>query len=413
MPEGVATAPVVATPGNPAEGGQNQNDNGLPFKTPNAGKKQFASRAEETLFRINDPTAEETSEVADMNAAIDKGVADAAKGSKLANSNPEKVQPPPNPGEEEKKLTAKEKLKVKFGDKEEEYELDEEQKRRFAQKGIYYEKKNAEITKRDRSVAAREAAATAKEAEAASMIEALKQGGLDLLIEIHGKEKVREMTEGFLRPEIEREMMPEADRKQLEWQERAERAEQQLQQREQQEHQTKVSAQEKQHVDNYNKVIIEALEMGGVPKTNFTAAEMADHMLRGLQNNIEYTPQQLADFVRQDNMVRIGALTERQVDAITNARKSNDTAGIVKAGEALMQMLGEPVMHAIGVYYIHRAKSGKPQQGAQQVLDTPKVKPKEEALKRKSQYMSEDEAREERMRRVALMEQGIDPGEWK
>jgi len=394
----VSTAPINATSTNtvPISSAGGATPKPAPKVVP-----KFESKAEETLWRINEPAADETEDVSSMTDIIDKAQGNAGLSSKEANT---KVAPAD--AEQQTKASGKEKYTVNG----KEYELDAEQSKRFVQMGIMHQLKNRDIANQAREVATRDQQARAMEQKVTQTLEALKQGSMDVLVELHGEEKAREIVEGWLRPKIERELMPPEQRQQIEHKERADRAEAELAQ-------IRQSAQEKEtndkadgFVEHYQKVIISALDQGGVPKTAHTAKEMAEWMERGLDKGIEYTPQQLAQFVREDNIERVSSLTESFVSQIAAANKSGDMSQVVKAGESLVGILGEPVMYAIGKYYLARMKGGQPL-GPQQVLDTPKVRVDETA--RKKPYLTMDEQAAERKRRVDLMEQGIDPGEWK
>lgn len=300
------------------------------------------------------------------------------------------------------------KRRVKFEGKEIEVD-DGDEATRLIQEGLLHRKKNYEIARQAKEIQAREAKAFQQEEELKQAIEAIKTNGLEVLAQIQGEEVARRQAEAWLRPRIEREMMPEEQQKILYAEDRAQQAEAQLKQYQEQQKQSEISAQTKQYFDHYNKVIIDALEKTSTPKTEFTAKEMAGWIELGLKKGIEYTPEQLAQLVKEDNNMRVQSLVGHHVQQITQARTKKDMNMVVKHGEALTQLLGEPVMYAVGAYLVHRKNGMSPTQ-PKQILDTPKTK-SVETVKR-SGYMTEDEAKAERLRRVNLLEQGIDPGEW-
>lgn len=379
---------------------------------------KFETKFDEVMWRVNEPAEDETQDETSMNDIIDRAQKNASKSDKEIKDasqtskakEPVEDQAEPVQQNQEKATPQKEKLKVDG----EEFELDPDQIRRFAQKGISHEKNNRKTAEAVREVRAREQAVEQREASVNELVTMLKdpKGALEILTNIHGEDIVRDMSEGFLRPRVEREMLPEHERRALVAEERAQRAEQALKQRDEQVKQKQIEQQTDTLVQEYQKTIIEALKLKGLPKTDFTAMEMASWMERGTKKGIDYKPEQLAQFVKEDNILRVGALTEDYVTQITEAKKKGDLDAVVKAGEGLVELLGEPVMFAIAKY--HLAKHMRTPAQPKQVLDTPKTKPPEEgSKKKKGGYMSEDEFTAERKRRVALMEKGIDPGEWK
>lgn len=396
MPESVAQ-PVNATSTNttPAPKAPPAAPKGAPPADTAKKVPDFKSKVEETLWRVNEPTADEVEDTKSMSEIIDNAVSNASRPSKEA--TPERADHPEAEPEPEKP-TQREKLKV--GEKE--YELDYEQMRRFAQKGIMHDLKQRDISAKAREAQAKAEALAAKEQELASTIEALKSPdqALEILVALHGEEKAREMLEGWLRPRIEREMLPPEERQQLEWQERAERAERALQERDERDQKTQLEQQASHYEEHYQKVILDALEKGGYPKgsdlTPF-AKEMAAWMERGLSKNIEYTPEQLVELVNEDNQLRVGALTHTYVSQIEAAKAKGDIEGVISMGEKLVGILGEPVMYAIGKYHLAKMQKGQPAQ-PKPVLDTAKTDPKK--LQAKQPKLTEDEYREMRRKIV-------------
>jgi hypothetical protein len=392
-----STTPVAPQQGRPA----------APAVPPQQAKKapaapDFKSKVEETLWRVNEPTSDEVEDTKSMSDIIDKGIADAGKPSKDATPERERQQQEPPPPKE----PTGEKKKYKVDGKV--YELTDEQAERFAQKGIMHELRNREAANRDRAIAAKEQEISRREQEAQQVIEALKSKSLDALVELHGEEKTREMLEQWLRPRIEREMLPPEEQEKITWQERAERAEQRLQQQQQQEQERQIEEQSRGLEQHYQKIIVQALEEGNFPKgadlTPF-AKEMAGWMERGLVNNIEYTPAQLVKLVKEDNATRVNTLTGTYVGQIETARKAGDMATVSKLGEQLVEVLGEPVMYAIGKYHLAKLSSrGLPE------TSVPLSAPKTEAQKAmKPPRMTEDQVREMRQQ-IARGE--IEPPPW-
>lgn len=408
MPEAVAAAtaqpiaPVNATGGTEAPASHQQKPAQPQVGKP-TGKPQFTSKIEETLWRINEPTQDEVDDTKSMNEIIDKAQQAASQSSKEA---PAVHAPAATEGEGAPTEPPK-KERLKVGNQE--YELDAEQQKRFAQKGILYEKRNIEIVKKERELQAKEADMANRQKQFDSLIAAIKQNGIGVVAELLGEEQARKQAEGWLRPKIEHEMLPEHERRVIDAENKVKFFEQELQKRQHAEKQAQITAQAKQAEQEYHRMICEGLEKGGLPKTEFIAKEFAEWFERGLDRGINYTPEQVAALVKEDNTLRVQAITGELVDRINESRKNNDHQGVVRHGKMLQELLGEPVMYAIGKYYVELNRSRQPQ--PKQILDTAKTKSVE--ANTRSGYMTEDAARAERMRRVALMEQGIDPGEWK
>lgn len=403
----MSDAAVVNQPGSPSSAAEGQPQEGkLPFST--GPKHKFDSKAEETLWKINDPAVDGSQEGEEaaprepsISKIIDKATGNAGKSSKEANEVPE--------AQNEQPKEPPKKQKYVFEGKE--IEVDDEHAKRLVQKGMLFDKKGFEIAKYERGLKEKAAQVEQQEQQIAQLMGDLKEHGLAVLEELAGPEKLRQMAEQWLRPRIEREMLPPEQQQQLSLQEENARLRQMIEQRQQAELQHRQELETQQWIENYNQTIVKALQLGGVPRTDFTAAEMATWMQRGLDKNIEYTPEQLAGLVKQDNIMRVGSLTEHYVREIEEGRKAGDSSRVVKSGEALVELLGEPVMFAIGKYYLARTKGSQPAQ-PKQILDTPKVVRNGEEPQKKRHYLSEDEVVAERKRRVALMQQGIDPGEW-
>lgn len=324
-----------------------------------------------------------------------------------AEPKPEAKEQSPEP---EAKPPTKEKLKVG----EQEFELDADQVKRFAQKGIYYEKKNADITRRERAVEEREAQSSKSNDQGKAIMEALAKdpgGTLEYLFGDRNKafEAIKPWAEQVVTKEMEYEQNPH--QKMIdEANARAERAERAIREREEAQQKQEIDSQTKTYEEQYVKTILSALEQAGIPKTDFAAAEMAGHMQRALARGIEYTPQQLAQIVREDNTVRIRALTQSLSTGILEANKSGDVDTVVKMGEQAVELLGEPLMFAIAKYHLAKLSKGQPIQ-PKTIFETPRVPVEGEQPKRRG-YMSEDDFAAERRRRAAAIDRGEDVKPW-
>lgn len=418
----VAAAGAGSTSGIPAsqgadQGSQQQSADQLALAKQQA-RPKFESKVEETLWRVNNPTAEETQEVASINSIIDKAQADAAKGSKEAYGDGKTAQRTSNESEkpeapEQGQEQGSQKEKYVFEGKE--IEIDPKDRARYVQKGMLLDKKGYEIAKADRELKAGHAEVQQMKQELTQLLESIKANPFELVLKQQGPEAARQAAEQFLLPHVQREMMDPQERAIHDANERAQRAEQRIAAWEAEQQEAKLNQQAEGFKDQFAKTIHAALQENGVPPNDFTAAEMAQIMSLGLQKDIEYTPQQLATVVKQNNIERVSALNKVHVAEIQEGRKTNDVNRILKAGEALVALHGEPVMYAIGKYYLAKARGGQPP-APKTILDTAKLKaPDAPTLSPKNgkHYVTEDDVKAERMRRVQMLEQGIDPGEWR
>lgn len=296
-------------------------------------------------------------------------------------SQPEITQKPPQ----------KEKLKVG----EEEFELDQEQLKRFAQKGIFYDKKGIDISKKERQIQEWQAQKTQDDKHKQEFFTSLGENPGQVLEGIFGPqifEKMKPWAAQKVQKEMEYEQNPQLAAIDRERQGR-EAAEARAAQYEQQIRQQQVTEQASQLEQQYSQTIMQALQEQGIPRTDFTAAEMASHMDRAASRNMQYTPQQLAQIVREDNATRIKSMTDAYVSQINEARKSNDLDTIVNTGGKIVEMFGEPLMYAVAKYHLAKLQKGQPQQ-PKTILDTPKTQAQPERKgwgKNGRQYMSEDE----------------------
>lgn len=306
---------------------------------------------------------------------------------------------------QEPALKPPQKEKLKVGDQE--LELDAEQIKRFAQKGVHYEKRAVDFQKREQAIAQKEAEVAQAAQRQELILKALSENPGQTLEELFGQEafeRLKPWAAQKVQKEMEFEQNPQL--RQIE-QERSARvaAEQQLHQIQAAQQEQAVAEQSRIEGQKFSEIIVQALQQEGVPRTDFAAAEMAGHMSRALARNIELNPQQLAQITREDNTIRVQAAANGYAQKIEECRKAGDQEGVVHWGTKAVELFGEPLMYAMAKYHLAKIQKQAPQQ-PKQILDAPKVNL--EAPKRKSQYMTEDQAKEARKQIVARMERGED-----
>lgn len=311
--------------------------------------------------------------------------------------NPQSLrEPAPKPPQKEK---------LKVGDQE--IELDPEQVKRFAQKGVHYEKRAVDFQKREQAIAQKEAEIAQAAQRQELILKALSENPGQTLEELFGQEafeKLKPWAAQKVQREMEYEQNPQLRQVEQLQQER-DAAIAQLQGQQQQQQEQQVSEQSRQYAAQFESTIVKALQEEGIPRTDFSAAEMAGHMSRALARGIDLNPQQLAQITREDNTIRVQAAASGYAQKIEECRKVGDTDGIVHWGSKAVELFGEPLMYAMAKYHLAKIQKQAPQQ-PKQILDAPKVNL--EAPKKTRQYMTEDQAKDLRKQIVARMERGED-----
>ena len=361
------------------------------------------AKLEKVLWSVNDPESDiingkgpdAPSEAAPKEKTMGQIVDD------VTNADKKQVKQPTQETETPKELA---KRKFKFDGKE--IELTEDRFEAYVQKGMLLDKKGHEISKHQMKVEAMMAQAQEREQTAQQTLKALETGSLDVLVHLHGPEKARAMMEQYLTPLIQEEMLPPEQREHMQLKRAHDQAIARLEAIEQEKANYKLEQDTVAAKQQYETTIMKALELGGVPKNEFTASEAAQFLQIGLDKGIEISPEQLSQLVKGNNQKRISAMTENYTAKIMEAQKAGDHATILKCGEALAEMLGEKVVYALGKYHYNKIKTAKPEL-PKATSDVAKQQINNEQPKRK---MTEDEARRERLRRVAILEQGGDPG---
>lgn len=296
------------------------------------------------------------------------------------------------------------------------YELTPEQADRFAQKGIFYERQAVELKKEQAAIGQRMEQLEAREQKLDRVWEALEKDPRGLMLQLHGAQKTREIFEPVLADQIKEELLPEHERALLNEQRRAQALEQQLAEIQQANQQREMQAAEHEAASHFENVITGALELEGIPKSDQTVSEMARWLKRVEARNeklppeqqIKVTPERLAKVVKEDNIEKSRALVDRFVGQITEAKKAGDGDAIVKVGEQLVEMFGEPVVHAIAQFHLARLRRSQPAV-PRKIVETKRTAPPEA---KRGGYMDPDAYAAERKKRVAALDRGDDVADW-
>lgn len=294
--------------------------------------------------------------------------------------------------------------------------LDKDTARQLIQKSGAANKRLYQLSEEKKQVSAMAEKAEAALARAEQIFELLSTDPVRALKMVHGDDdgKIRQSIEPYLADRIREELEDEKNphNKLLRDEKRArETAEARLAEIEQGKQQ---EAQQKQHqglVDHYNKQIIEALELGGMPKNERTAAKMADVMYKAAKRNIEYKPEQVAELVKNDYIEDIGFFAGEIAKQADEAHKAGDMKTLLAVGEQLETILGRSVAMALRRFDLAKLKSGQPNV-PRPVVETPKVAQKERQNGGKRHYMSEDEYAAERKRRAQAIDRGEPIADW-
>ena len=176
-------------------------------------------------------------------------------------------------------------------------------------------------------------------------VEAFRQGlqqqGARFLMQQMGPEAFKRMVIEAATEEMKREQMDPAQRALLEERQRREQLEEQVRQSQAQQQQAREEQAAAQYRQQYDKEFGDALTSLNLPKTTETVRRMATLMRSYLQRQIELTPAQAAQMVREDL-----------------ASESAGTLGQME-GARLIEFLGADVMKKIRAADIARVKGAK------------------------------------------------------
>lgn len=177
-------------------------------------------------------------------------------------------------------------VRLKAGDREIEVKSMEELTR-IAQKGVGAELKFQEAAKLRQ--------------QAESFIEVIKDNPIELMRHPAFREKFEQAAEDLIWEKIQKEQMSAEERELAESKaelERYRRAEQERQQQEQIRQRQELEA---KYRADYQKQFIEALEVGGVPKSDWSVQRMALYMKQAIaQGMTNITPKDVVPYVRKD-----------------------------------------------------------------------------------------------------------------
>ena len=243
------------------------------------------------------------------------------------------------------------------------------------------------IARAQRSSAAdkrfQEAQMTKKQAEA--FINALRTDFTKLIDDPSlgiADDKKQQMIEDYYRAKyIEPQLLTPEQQQQKKMEAELKRYRDQEESVKRQQHEEHLKMLEQHHVNNYQQIIIKALNTEGLPKTEYTTKRMADLMSKNLQMGLDLTPEHLAQLVREDYV---------------NEQKSLFSA---TDGDTLLKLMGEDVVNKIRKADLARLKAGIPKV-PEAIVDTAKANQESNARRT---FKSMDEERAEREERVKAL----------
>lgn len=110
----------------------------------------------------------------------------------------------------------------------------------------------------------------------------------------------RQWAENYLIEELKREQMTPAERKAAENELKLKEYEDDRKRQEAKRLEDEKQAAQEKHMQNYDKLFVEALSQSGLPKTAYTIKRMAELQLVNLKKKLNLTADQLAKVVRED-----------------------------------------------------------------------------------------------------------------
>jgi hypothetical protein len=248
------------------------------------------------------------------------------------------------PAEQPKEKTDFEPVKLKFGDEEIEV-TSMEQLTKIAQKGLGAERKF------------QEAATIRKSAE--KLVATLKDNPIEILKHPALREKMLEAAQTLIYEQIQHEQMTDDERSRIQEREELERYRRSEQERKTQDETRQREELKNKYRQDYERQFIDALNAGGIPKSDWAVTRMAQYMRQALQQGMSnITPADVAGMVKRDWQQAQSELYG-QLD-----------------GDKLIEMLGTDVAEKIRRADVAKLTSKRPQQKPAQKVESVEQKPR-------------------------------------
>lgn len=151
----------------------------------------------------------------------------------------------------------------------------------------------------------------------------------------------RQWAEDYLLEQIQHEKMSPEQKKAYENEQRLKKYEASEKAAKEKEHSDRMAALEKQHMESYDTLFVQALTESGLPRTPYTIKRMAELTLVNVKKKLDLAPSQLAKIVREDYISEQKALFG-QAD-----------------GAALLEILGKDAVKRLSKAQLANYKSSK------------------------------------------------------
>jgi len=313
----------------------------------------------------------------------------------------------------EEKPAPKPKVKKKFvvDKKEVELELDDAETDKYIQKALAADKRFAEARKREQELESIATKIHRERQELEQFMAALDDDGsaMEILLKKLGPQRMRQLAEDFLAPVVQEEILREKNpleyelkktQKELE-QERKEKAAR-IEAEKRAKFESEVNELKTKTAQEYEGMIVKAIEGGFLPKNERSIAQFADYMRKLVERGQEVTEESLnyiARSVKEDKIDDIRWLVSGFTEMAKKATEAKDDNQLIKIGGELTAMLGEDVVNLIRRSDLAKIRAGQPNI-PKQIFETPKTQLKTAPEK----PMSPDEWRDEVRQRALQLD---------
>ena len=277
----------------------------------------------------------------------------------------------------EVKATTEPKKTYKIQSDKGEYEVDEDTYHAEAQKGFTASKRMREAAAREK--AALEALKVAQEKEEKynqwqklTPDQKVEQALTDLK-DPNLTKATREKIEKWLWQQLQADQATPEQKRLMELEAEKAQWEKEKADRQAQAQKEKHESEKRQYAETAQKDVIKIIEIAGVPVTEHNFKLAADYLYINHKAKSGATPEQIAEFVKNDTIQSTTHLFGSIADNIVKAREANDTEAILKAGQSLLDYLPPQVVKALRIVDYTRHIKGMPQAAQQQPIDVPKA----------------------------------------
>lgn len=212
-----------------------------------------------------------------------------------------------------------------------------------------------------------EAARMRKEADA--LVELLREDPVNALTHPSVGHDFRKLAEKYLTDVLEDEMAPPEEKEKRAKLRRMEELEKENTKLKADFEERRMAQLTEQYKSEYQNKIVDALDKGGLPKTNHTVKRMAYYMQQALENDYDLEPRDVIDLVRKDYL--------------------NEIKDIISAsdGQVLLDLLGEETANKIRKFDISRVSGQQVASQKQEEAAPSKAKEKKMTMDEFSEYL--------------------------